>query len=156
MLAANNQMMPAIIRSRILPAPIWTTAAALVALSTASAPAAETTETLERRFSQVVQPLLKSHCFECHAGDKQEAKLNLADFDSARSLAENPRTWHLIRLRLEVDEMPPEDAKTPLSADDRRALTDWIKEAQAFEAERSAGDPGPVLARRLSNAEFDY
>ena len=24
------------------------------------------------------------------------------------------------------------------------------------EAQRNAGDPGPVLARRLSNAEYDY
>ena len=43
-----------------------------------------------------------------------------------------------------------------LTADERRGLVAWIKEAQAFEAERNAGDPGPVLARRLSNAEYDY
>ncbi len=32
----------------------------------------------------------------------------------------------------------------------------WIHAVRAQEARRSAGDPGTVLARRLSNAEYDY
>src|SRR5207302_2821372 len=31
-----------------------------------------------------------------------------------------------------------------------------LREIRDQEAERNAGDPGPVLARRLSNAELDY
>src|SRR5205807_5625667 len=39
---------------------------------------------------------------------------------------------------------------------ERRAVIEWIKALRDHEARRSAGDPGVVLARRLSNAEFDY
>jgi hypothetical protein len=111
---------------------------------------------LGRRFAESAQPLLKSHCFECHSGEKPEAKLDLGSFDSPRAVAANPRIWQLVRRRLEAGEMPPEDAKTKLSAENRAKLIAWIKDAQQFEAEQNAGDPGPVLARRLSNAEFDY
>ena len=79
-------------------------------------------------------------------------------FDSVRSVAENPRVanpgapsgWRRARCRRR---MP----KNSLPADDRQA-TGRLDQAtsQRFEAERNAGDPGPVLARRLSNAEYDY
>ncbi|HEU4752197.1 MAG TPA: DUF1587 domain-containing protein, partial [Armatimonadota bacterium] len=35
------------------------------------------------------------------------------------------------------------------------AVLAWIADVRRFEAERNAGDPGLVLARRLSNAEYD-
>src|SRR4029079_15104918 len=57
---------------------------------------------------------------------------------------------------LEAAEMPPEDAPRKLAPHERRALITWIEDLPNFEAQRNAGDPGPVLARRLSNAEFDY
>ena len=39
---------------------------------------------------------------------------------------------------------------------ERSAMIEWIAELRDREARRNAGDPGPVLAHRLSNAEFDY
>ena len=39
---------------------------------------------------------------------------------------------------------------------ERRAVVEWIGALLDREAQRNAGDPGPVLARRLSNAELDY
>ena len=116
----------------------------------------ETAGEIARRFTESVQPLLKGHCYACHGVEKQEAKLNLSSFDSAQAVAEYPRLWQLVRERLESGEMPPEDAKTKLSGQNRHSVIAWIKEAQQFEAEQNAGDPGRVLARRLSNAEFDY
>ena len=38
----------------------------------------------------------------------------------------------------------------------RAQVIGWIDRLRAREAERNAGDPGPVLPRRLSNAEYDY
>ena len=52
--------------------------------------------------------------------------------------------------------MPPEDAPRQPEADERAAVVAWIRDLRDREAQRNAGDPGTVLARRLSNAEFDY
>ena len=58
--------------------------------------------------------------------------------------------------KLTAKEMPPEEAKQHPAPDLRQAVIDWIQAMRRHEAERNAGDPGPVLARRLSNAEYDY
>jgi hypothetical protein len=52
--------------------------------------------------------------------------------------------------------MPPENAVKKPTMAERAAVIAWIRELRDREAERTAGDPGPVLARRLSNAEYDY
>src|SRR5205085_3801886 len=51
---------------------------------------------------------------------------------------------------------PPERAKEHPPAERRREVVAWIRAVRASEAKRTAGDPGPVPARRLSNAEYDY
>ena len=52
--------------------------------------------------------------------------------------------------------MPPPEASKKQPTDAERAeVVKWIRELREREAEKYAGDPGTVLARRLSNAEFD-
>ena len=51
--------------------------------------------------------------------------------------------------------MPPKD-KPQLSAEDRTFLLDWVERYLHAEAGAQAGDPGPVMIRRLSNAEYTY
>ena len=82
--------------------------------------------------------------------------LSLAGFTTIGDVAAGYKTWALVRDRLQAEEMPPEDAPAHPSAEERQAVIDWIKQLHDFEATRNAGDPGIVLARRLSNAEYDY
>ena len=42
------------------------------------------------------------------------------------------------------------------SAKLRQQVIDWVKAVRANELRKHAGDPGPVLARRLSNSEYNY
>src|SRR5207245_3485808 len=51
---------------------------------------------------------------------------------------------------------PADDAGRQPEAAERTAVVEWLAAFRAREAERNAGDPGVVLARRLSNAEYDY
>src|SRR6476646_5515607 len=51
--------------------------------------------------------------------------------------------------------MPPAKTVQP-SADARGEVIAWAKEVRKSEGKRTAGDPGPVPARRLSNAEYDH
>ena len=110
---------------------------------------------LERRFETVVHPFLKSQCLGCHGPRTQEGKLDLSGDASVEAIVRNYRVWDLVLERIEAEEMPPEDAPRQPSGDDRRAVVAWIKALRESEALKNAGDPGPVLARRLSNAEFD-
>src|SRR5207247_1290569 len=57
--------------------------------------------------------------------------------------------------RLRADEMPPEDAPRRPAPEERAEVVAWLGELRDDVARRHAGDPGTVLARRLSNAEFD-
>lgn len=127
----------------------------LLLANSVSAKADEATQ-LEQRFGVEALPLLKTHCFGCHGEDKQEGKLKLSDFASSAAVAEQTGIWQRVLERLQAGDMPPEDAPRQPSLKERQAAIQWIKEKQEFEAERNAGHPGIVLARRLSNAELDH
>jgi len=111
---------------------------------------------LERRFSENVQPFLERYCFSCHGSTKQEAALDLSRDASVTAIVENIGVWEQVLERLQAEEMPPEKAPRHPPADERAAVIAWIRQLREREVERTAGDPGTVLARRLSNAEFDY
>jgi hypothetical protein len=57
--------------------------------------------------------------------------------------------------RLEGEEMAPAGAGRP-APQERRMAVDWFHAVREQEIRRNAGDPGVVLARRLSNAEYNY
>lgn len=116
-------------------------------------PAAE--PTLQQRFASDVLPFVKANCLSCHGAEKQEGKLDLSDNSSVEAVAKNHQVWDLVLERLEAEEMPPKKAPQQPTPHARKLVSEWIKEFREHEARRHAGDPGPVLARRLSNAEFD-
>ncbi len=112
-------------------------------------------EALERQFRSTVMPFLKAHCLDCHGSDRQEAKLNLSSYTSAGKVATAHQVWETVLERIAAKEMPPKEAKAQPTAKDRKAVVAWIHAAREHEAQRNAGDPGLVLARRLSNAEYN-
>src|SRR5262249_53744454 len=113
-------------------------------------------EALERQFSTRVQPFLERYCFACHGPTKQKASLDLSRDTSTAAIAGRPRQWGLVLERLQVAEMPPEEAAKRPSPEERAAIVAWLRDYRDQEARRHAGDPGVVLAHRLSNAELDY
>lgn len=110
---------------------------------------------LEHQFTQSVKPFLTRFCFDCHGADKQEGKLKLSDDRNTAEIIRNHRTWDLVAERLIAGDMPPEDAVQRPSDPERQTVIDWIHAVQADQAARRAGDPGTVLARRLSHSEYD-
>ena len=63
--------------------------------------------------------------------------------------------WNRVLARLAASEMPPKQATQPPDQA-RQQVIEWIRTTWTTEARRRDGDPGVVLARRLSNAEYDY
>ncbi|WZP00177.1 DUF1592 domain-containing protein [Isosphaeraceae bacterium EP7] len=108
------------------------------------------------RFGEVVRPFLETHCLGCHGKDDPKGDLDLSGFTTAESVAKDLPRWKLVEEQLEERLMPPPKAKHQPTAESRDAVIAWIGAIRKLEGTRNAGDPGPVLARRLSNAEYDH
>ena len=111
---------------------------------------------LEQRFAGTVRPFMQSYCVACHGKEKPQAQLDLTAYASMASVARDYPHWSLVLEKLAAKQMPPPSVGKQPSAKQREAVIAWIRAVRQYEAQRNAGDPGPVLARRLSNAEYDY
>jgi hypothetical protein len=112
-------------------------------------------ETLDRRFAGV-RPFFERYCFGCHGSTRPKGDLDLTRDFSLDAIATDPVRWEQVRMRVRDAEMPPDKAKHQPAPDERAAVVAFLRDVGDREARRHAGDPGPVLARRLSNAEYDY
>jgi hypothetical protein len=110
---------------------------------------------LERRFTQTVRPFLIRYCIGCHSGNTPAAQFDLRQYTSVAVVVRDYAHWDLLLQKLASMDMPPKEVRQP-PQEARRAVVDWIQTMRATEARRNAGDPGLVLARRLSNAEYNY
>ncbi|MEX2261035.1 MAG: DUF1587 domain-containing protein, partial [Bryobacteraceae bacterium] len=110
---------------------------------------------LERGFARTVRPFLASYCIGCHGGATPAAQFDIRPYTTMAAVIRDYAHWNLVLEKLTAGEMPPKPAKQP-PADTRRKTIDWIQAMRTGEAQKNAGDPGPVLARPLSNAEYNY
>ena len=114
-----------------------------------------TVKALETDFEPAIQPLIQRYCYECHAGDRLEADLDLAAFTTWASVRKHPQVWQKVGEMLESGQMPPKDSKQPTAAELTK-LRQWVRGYLTIEAAAHAGDPGRVVLRRLSNVEYTY
>ncbi len=126
---------------------------ALAAPSSADEPVSF--QKLGAEFSSEIRPILNESCMKCHSTDEQKGTLDLEQFEKIEDVRRSTRTWLKVAEMLDNGEMPPKDAPQP-SAVRRKRLRGWIADYARAEAIASAGDPGPVVLRRLSNAEYTY
>jgi len=110
---------------------------------------------IERQFAETVRPFLAAYCLSCHGGANPAAQFDLRQYSSAGDAVRDHPRWALLAQKLDRLEMPPKGMKQP-SASERQQVVKWVAAMRAQEARRNAGDPGPVRARRLSNAEYNY
>ncbi|MFT5413485.1 MAG: hypothetical protein ACI9NC_006240, partial [Verrucomicrobiales bacterium] len=81
--------------------------------------------------------------------------LDLERFDSLDAVHGDGKIWQLVEEQIELGEMPPRK-KPQLSAEQESALLGWVRSTLREIGEANAGDPGAVVLRRLSNAEYTY
>ena len=124
---------------------------AIVAIPAACAPNPE----LDRQFEQTVKPFVAKYCIGCHSGQMPAAQFDLKAYASLETVTRDYPRWALVMERLAAKEMPPKPVPPP-PADARQHVIEWIQAVRAEEIKKSAGDPGLVLARRLSSAEYNY
>ena len=95
------------------------------------------------------------YCLACHSAAKHIGDINLEQFTSMQSLTKEPKLWQRVSEQLALAEMPPKGMPQP-SPDERTGLLASIAAALKTAAHARAGDPGPVVLRRLNNAEYTF
>jgi hypothetical protein len=127
----------------------------LSALFVAIAMPAMAASPLDQQFHDTVQPFVGKYCAGCHSGAKPAGGLDFKSFTSLDSVTADFAHWSLAAARLQAKEMPPKPvAAPPQNLVDQ--VVAFVHSLRAEEIRRYAGDPGIVLARRLSNAEYQY
>jgi hypothetical protein len=118
--------------------------------------AVETSSTsLSQQFTNTIRPLVQQYCLGCHSTEKHKGDLDLERFTSFDELLKHPKVWQTVVEQLSLGEMPPKTKPQP-TAEQRGQLLDWVNSALDAAAQTRAGDPGPVVLRRLDNAEYTY
>jgi hypothetical protein len=112
-------------------------------------------EAIGSEYTSQVRPLMVRYCLNCHSTAKQKGDLDLEHFSKLADVRRETKVWLKVAEMLDNGEMPPADTKQ-LSAAERKHLRGWVERYLHAEALASAGDPGPVVLRRLSNAEYTY
>src|SRR6202451_3412807 len=121
----------------------------------ASGPTPSPSPSINQQFDQTVRPFVGKYCVACHSGKMAPAQFDLKSYTSVDMVTDDFARWALLAERLKAHEMPPKPMPPP-PATEAQQVIDWVAVVRAEEIKKPAGDPGVVLARRLSNAEYDY
>lgn len=139
----------------MLPKPCLLLTALLALFTFSSSGVRAASAALERDFKSAIQPMMKEFCLGCHSTEKHKGDLDLERFTSLTEIVKQPKIWQGVLDQVSLGEMPPAE-KPQLSAAQKQQLQRWVTSALDAAAQARAGDPGPVVLRRLNNAEFTY
>ncbi len=104
-------------------------------------------------YEKDIRPLVTTYCAKCHSGPKAKVGLDFDAFRDEASVLRSRKMWDKIWRALHAREMPPEDKPQPAAAE-RDRLTDWIEAMLRKPDPDGRRDPGRVLLRRLTRAEY--
>ncbi len=110
---------------------------------------------LDKEFTGPVQATLKQYCLGCHSTEKQKGDLDLERFKTLSDVMKHAKVWQGVVEQIALGEMPPKE-KPQMTVAEREKLLAWVNSALDEAALARAGDPGPVVLRRLNNAEYTY
>lgn len=110
---------------------------------------------LDQQLEQTVRPFVSKYCIGCHSGATPAAQFDLKAYTNMDAVTRDYPRWHLVMERLTAKDMPPKPMPAPPALESQHVI-DWIQAVRTEEIKRFAGDPGPVSARRLNNAEYNY
>ncbi|MFN7938935.1 MAG: DUF1592 domain-containing protein [Bryobacteraceae bacterium] len=110
---------------------------------------------LADQFDTTIRPYIGKYCIGCHSGITPAAQFDLKAYNSLLMVTRDYPRWNLVMERLHAKDMPPKPVPAPPATETQKVIA-WIEAVRAQEIRKSAGDPGIVPARRLSNAEYNY
>jgi hypothetical protein len=110
---------------------------------------------LERQYIETVRPFTVKYCISCHGEKGLAAQFDLRPYTTMATVVKDHEHWAVVLEKLTSGQMPPPASAAQPTAGERQAVIGWVDAMRTAEARRNAGDPGLVLARRLSNAEYN-
>jgi hypothetical protein len=132
----------------------WVAAACCSILPSSSA-ADLVTKGASKAFSTDVKPLVAKHCLKCHSTEKHKGNIDLEQFVSPAEALKHPKPWERALEQLTNRNMPPPEKPQP-TPEERQRLLSGVNAILDAAAQARAGDPGPVVLRRLNNAEYTF
>ena len=126
----------------------WIAATALASMSLAGSAAAEGIDAKTRL-------LFDRHCLNCHSTAKHKGDLDLEQVLQPGAESTDSKVWQQVLEQVSILEMPPKE-EPEMDAKAREQLLAGVRGMLDRWARKNAGDPGPVVLRRLSNAEYTY
>jgi len=130
-------------------------ASSVAAIPTETRPGANPLSAAERDLVRAAEPLFKQFCFDCHRDRKSKAGVNLQRMSVDPDFTGRFKTWEKVIAKLEQKEMPPEEEPQPTDAQ-RKKLIAGVRGGLDKFIRETAGDPGRVVLRRLTSAEYAY
>ncbi len=107
------------------------------------------------RFQTDVGGFFGSYCSRCHGDGKQEANVNLANFDPTFQEHDSAHHWNRVLGVLGSHRMPPAKSKQPEDHSRAKAIT-WIQDALQEHAVARRADQANAPLRRLSKRELNH
>ena len=108
-----------------------------------------------KAFSADVKPLVANYCLKCHSTEKHKGDIDFEQFTSPGEALKHPKPWERALEQLANRDMPPPEKPQP-TAKERERMLSGVNAILDAAAQARAGDPGPVVLRRLNNAEYTY
>ena len=130
---------------------LWNSVGAAIAAGTGG----DVFRELADEYRDRIRPLTRQYCLSCHSTEQQVGELDLEQFATLSDVRGGTKSWLKVIEMLDNGEMPPGFAKQPAPGQ-KRQLRDWVDRYLQAESLANAGDPGPVVLRRLNNAEYTY
>jgi hypothetical protein len=133
-------------------APVAALLATIGLIVTTDADAAPRPAPTHARFEREVRPLLREHCYDCHADGRDKGKVAFDTYGSIDALVADRALWAKVLANLRGGLMPPAGRPRP-RANAARKVEAWIKR-DALALDPRAPDPGRVTIRRLNRVEY--
>jgi len=124
---------------------------ALLTVALGSAVSTTAAEALDAK----TRALFEAHCLDCHSTAQHKGDFDLERFMQPSPGPTDPKVWQQVLEQVSLGEMPPKD-RPPMDDKSREHLMGGVRALLNRWARMNAGDPGPVVLRRLSNAEYTY
>ena len=104
--------------------------------------------------SEPVPAFLARHCQGCHSGTKPKGNFRLDSLTPDLSSKASREKWLKVLEQVKSDTMPPKEKPRP-SAQEVKAVTDWISGHVAKAVSADSATQGRVVLHRLNRAEYE-